>query len=198
MKPDLKKTYTKLMEEIMSQPSIKPEEIPNIDVYMDQLTTFMDEHLRAYTRNPERDKVLTKTMINNYTKNKLLPPPHKKKYSPEHLILLIYIFYLKRNFSIEDIRSFITPLKRLMEEENGNIPLKDVYAESLLWSEEEWESIRSETDRLFEKASDSFPELEEPMRSELRLFSFLQLMVLEIHVRQVLIEKLIDVYREDV
>ena len=59
---------------------IKPKEIPNIDLYMDQVTTFMEEHLNASKRYPE-DKILTKTMINNYAKNRLLPSPEKKKYS---------------------------------------------------------------------------------------------------------------------
>ena len=58
---------------------INPEDIPNIDLYMDQVTTFMDEHLAACKRLDD-DKILTKTMINNYTKNDFLPPPVKKKY----------------------------------------------------------------------------------------------------------------------
>ena len=59
---------------------INPKDIPSIDLYMDQVTTFMDTHLEATKRN-EEDKILTKTMINNYAKNNLLPPPVKKKYS---------------------------------------------------------------------------------------------------------------------
>ena len=50
------------------QTHVQPEEIPNIDLYMDQVTTFMEEHLKN-TRRYEEDKVLTKTMINNYAKN---------------------------------------------------------------------------------------------------------------------------------
>ena len=73
---------------------IKPKEIPNIDLYMDQVTTFMEEHLQASKRYPE-DKILTKTMINNYAKNHLLPANEKKKYSKEHMLLLIYIYYYK-------------------------------------------------------------------------------------------------------
>ena len=69
---------------------VKPERIPNIDLYMDQVTTFMDEHLVKTKRYPD-DKVLTKTMINNYAKNNLLPPPNKKKYSRQHILLLISI-----------------------------------------------------------------------------------------------------------
>ena len=83
---------------------IKPEDIPNIDLYMDQVTTFMNEQLAASRRYPE-DKILTKTMINNYAKNNLLPPPLKKKYSKEHLLVLIFIYYFKNILSITDIQA---------------------------------------------------------------------------------------------
>ena len=73
---------------------IKLEDIPNIELYMDQVTTFMEEQL-ASTKRYEDDKILTKTMINNYAKNKLLPPPEKKRYSREHILMLIFIYYFK-------------------------------------------------------------------------------------------------------
>ena len=87
---------------------IKPRDIPNIDLYMDQVTTFMEEHLKTSKRYPE-DKILTKTMINNYAKNHLLPSPEKKKYSKEHMLLLIYIYYFKGILSIGDIQSLLDP-----------------------------------------------------------------------------------------
>lgn len=71
---------SELLSYLDSLTYIKPEEIPNIPLYMDQVTTFMEEHLKHSKRYPE-DKVLTKTMINNYAKNNLLPAPVKKKYS---------------------------------------------------------------------------------------------------------------------
>lgn len=61
---------------------------------MDQVTTFMDEQLAASKRY-ESDKILTKTMINNYAKNNLLPSPDKKKYSKEHVLTLLYILFQK-------------------------------------------------------------------------------------------------------
>ena len=76
-----------------SQTHVQPEEIPNIDLYMDQVTTFMEEHLKN-TRRYEEDKVLTKTMINNYAKNNLLPPPVKEIFQ-EHMLMLIFIYYFK-------------------------------------------------------------------------------------------------------
>ena len=73
---------------------IKSEEIPGIDLYVDQITTFLTQHLSNTTRSAD-DKIMTKTMINNYTKNHLLPPPVKKKYSKDHILLLIFIYYFK-------------------------------------------------------------------------------------------------------
>ena len=82
---------------------IKAIDVPNIDLYMDQVTTFMDNRLRKTSRYPEQDKVMTKTMINNYAKNDLLPPPKKKKYSKDHILVLIFIYYYKGFLSIGDI-----------------------------------------------------------------------------------------------
>ena len=74
---------------------IRSEDIPNIDLYMDQVTSFLNTRLKSTTRNKGEDKILTKTMINNYTKAKVLPPPVKKKYGRMHIMLLIMIFHLK-------------------------------------------------------------------------------------------------------
>ena len=90
---DINKILENLIENMKL---IAPNDIPNIGLYMDQVTTFMDNHLYSVKRF-EDDKALTKTMINNYAKNNLLPPPVKKKYSKEHVLLLIFIYYFKNN-----------------------------------------------------------------------------------------------------
>ena len=92
----------KIAAQIRSSNIIEIEDIPNIDLYMDQVTTFMDKCLAQYKRYDD-DKVLTKTMINNYTKAKIFPAPVKKKYSRTHLMLLIMIYHLKSVLSIKDI-----------------------------------------------------------------------------------------------
>ena len=78
------------MEKMARLDYIKPDEIPKIDLYMDQVTTFMETQLAGTKRTPE-DKIMTKTMINNYTKNKLLPPPERKKYSKDHMLLRAHV-----------------------------------------------------------------------------------------------------------
>ena len=92
----------KIAAQVRSSNIIEIEDIPNIDLYMDQVTTFMDKCLAQYKRYDE-DKVLTKTMINNYTKAKIFPAPVKNKYSRTLLMLLIMIYHLKSVLSIKDI-----------------------------------------------------------------------------------------------
>ena len=99
-----KEFLTSMITMIKNLDYIKPDAIPNIDLYMDQVTTFMDANLE-HSKRYEEDKILTKTMINNYAKNNLLPPPVKKKYSKEHILLLIFIYYLKSILSISDIQT---------------------------------------------------------------------------------------------
>ncbi len=89
---------------------VRPEDLPEISLYMDQLIRFMNSHL-ANARRHDEDKILTKAMINNYAKNELLPPPEKKRYSTDHLILLVFIYYYKGLLSMDDIQTLLTPLK---------------------------------------------------------------------------------------
>ena len=116
----------KQIRELINQGHIEPENIPTIDLYMEQITTFMDRYLSGYKRN-EDDKTLTKTMINNYTKNDLLPPPNKKKYGMEHIIILIYIYYFKNVISISDIQTILKPLVEDCEEEVRDFDLAEIY-----------------------------------------------------------------------
>jgi len=100
---------------------IEKDQIPDIHLYMDQLTTFMEEKLSGYKRNPS-DKIITKTMINNYTKDKIMPAPIKKKYSPQQLMLLIIIFHLKPVLSINDIGILLNSVQA------EDIDTKDIFA----------------------------------------------------------------------
>jgi len=85
---------------------IPRDKIPEIDLYMDQLTTFMDEKLKECKRT-EDERVLTKTMINNYSKDKMLPASNNKKYSRAHMMLLVLIYHLKATMTIGDIQTLL-------------------------------------------------------------------------------------------
>ena len=91
-----KQEMMKIIEQSQHE-KIQLNEIPEIDLYMDQVIQLFENKLSDSKRN-EEDKVLTKTMINNYAKAKLLMSIKNKKYSKEHLILMSLIYELKGSF----------------------------------------------------------------------------------------------------
>jgi DNA-binding transcriptional MerR regulator len=129
-----------LLEDLKNIDYIKPEDIPNIALYMDQVTTFMDEQLAASKRH-EDDKILTKTMINNYAKNNLLPPPEKKKYSREHVLTLLFIYYFKNILSISDIQSILNPITDRYFGNKDGFNMQDVYNEVFALEKEESQKV---------------------------------------------------------
>ena len=125
-----KESLNKLVEEIIGSKDISIVEIPCVDLYMDQVTTFFNEKLGSLKRN-EEDKILTKTMINNYTKGKVLMPAKNKKYTKEHIILLTLIYNMKQTISISDINTIFDPIIDLKAPKSLKIPLEDLYNDFL-------------------------------------------------------------------
>ena len=83
-------------------------EIPKIDLYSDQLVSLLEQYLSSYIKSSSSDdKIITKTMINNYVKTKVINPPVSKKYNTEHVAYLFVICILKQVFSINDISELI-------------------------------------------------------------------------------------------
>lgn len=189
------KSISRLFRRLASLGYIQPDEIPAIDLYMDQVTTFMDEHLQTSKRF-ESDKILTKTMINNYAKNNLLPPPVKKKYSKDHMILLIFIYYLKNILSISDIQDLLNPISKQYFNGKGEIPLQDIYKEILNYLKNEqnglFQYVKNEfrtSENLF---SDSAYDLPAEQKEELRKFSFICYLAFDVYLKKLMIETLID------
>lgn len=94
------------------------QEIPKISLYMDQVTGFLDEVFYDLKRNDE-EKILTKTMINNYVKAGLLKSPDKKKYSKTQIKALMMIYMLKNTIQIQEIDELLkheTNISSLYEE----------------------------------------------------------------------------------
>ena len=98
-----------LLAYVDSLTRVHPSEIPGIDLYMDQVTTFMDSHLNTSKWLGE-DKILTKTMINNYSKAKVITPVKGKKYTKEQILQMLIIYQLKNNLSIQEIKELLTPI----------------------------------------------------------------------------------------
>ena len=169
---------------------IRPEAIPGIDLYMDQVTTFMDEHLKDTKRYPE-DKVLTKTMINNYAKNNLLPAPNKKKYSKEHILLLIFIYYFKNILSINDIEELFRPITTGHFARKDDLPLEDIYREISSLESKEMEHLREDVKAKYERAGGTFTDdsLAEEDREYLQLFSFICELSFDVYLKKQMVNR---------
>ncbi|WP_195263928.1 MULTISPECIES: DUF1836 domain-containing protein [unclassified Clostridium] len=118
---ELKEKFT----ELNLQNQLTLDEIPEIDLYMDQVTQLFDSKFNETKRN-EDDKALTKTMVNNYAKGKLLMSVKNKKYSKEHLVLMSLIYNLKGALSISDIKSSLNKIVTSLENEE-DYPIRDLY-----------------------------------------------------------------------
>lgn len=175
---------------------IKPEDIPNIDLYMDQVTTFMDKRLRTAARNPGDDKILTKTMINNYAKNELLPPPQKKKYTKEHMLLLIFIYYYKNILSINDIQTLLKPITDKFFQTEEAFSLEDIYNEVFGMEQEQVEILKKDVISKFKRAEGTFLGAPEEEQAFLKKFSFICLLSFDVYIKKMLIEKLVDDLRD--
>lgn len=188
---DTKDILNSILASISRIDYIKPDEIPGIDLYMDQVTTFMENHLSSSKRHPE-DKVLTKTMINNYAKNHLLPPPVKKKYSREHILMLTFIYYFKNIMSINDIQVLLRPIAEEFFPGNGSLKLQEVYQEIMDLELEQIEPLIKDVSRKFNKARSSFSDADEKEQDFLQKFAFICMLSFDVYVKKQVIENLID------
>ncbi len=172
---------------------IDPADIPDISLYMDQVTTYMDEHLKQSRRRDE-DKILTKTMINNYAKNKLLPPPERKKYAKEHIMLLILIYYYKGTLSLQDIQMILQPIgERYFHAKSGR-GIDDLYAEIVRMNRDRQKDFREDVNDMVDTAADYFSDAKDEEREFLRVLAMINMLSYDVFVRRMLIEKLIDRY----
>lgn len=117
-----------IISTLSNEQQIYLKDIPSIDLYMDQVTSFFDTSLQSHKRKQE-EPILTKTMINNYAKAKILTPIKNKKYNKTQIILLVLIYNLKQVLSLDDIKSLLSPFLELLEEdfENYSLLLFEVY-----------------------------------------------------------------------
>ncbi len=145
----------KEFKELNLENQLEIEEIPQIDLYMDQVIQLFDGKFNDSKRN-EEDKALTKTMINNYAKGKLLMSVKNKKYSKEHLILMSLIYNLKGSLSINDIKSSLNKIVKTLDNDE-QYPIRnlyksylDIYKNDYNFVEESLEEKVKEVEGIFE------------------------------------------------
>ena len=194
MNKDNQEFVNSLLQRLAKLNYIKPGDVPNIDLYMDQVTTFMDEHLSDVKRY-EDDKILTKTMINNYTKNDLLPPPVKKKYSKEHIYVLTFIYYLKNILSISDIQKLLNPLTDKFFNKEELPDLEYIYSEIYNMEKAQIASLSIDVVERTQVAKEAVLDVDNEVDKDfLQLFSLVGLLSFDVYMKKNIIESLIDDY----
>lgn len=188
---DSKDLLNSIIESLGRIDYIHADDIPNIDLYMDQVTTFMEEQLKSSKRYPE-DKVMTKTMINNYAKNNLLPPPVKKKYSKEHVFVLIFIYYFKNILSIKDIESLLGPMTEKFFSSKEEIDMEQIYEDICMLEKGRVNELQEEIRRCYEASDKLYQDVPEEDRDYLKIFAFICSLSFDVYVKKLLIEKLVD------
>ena len=192
MKQLSKDSLEELIDNLSLTDQISLSDIPDMALYMDQMLTFLDSKLVSFKR-VEDDKLLTKTMVNNYAKIGLIPKPIKKKYDKYHLILLILIFNLKNVLSISDIQSLFIPiLNNIDTPDDDVIPLEEIYSAFLELKQDEYEEF---TNTFNEKHKTIMEKTKNATDEQLaELFLTVIMLVAQANASKRLAEKIIDSY----
>ena len=163
---------------------------------MDQVTTFMEEQL-AHSKRYQEDKILTKTMINNYAKNNLLPPPVKKRYSKNHLLMLILIYYFKNVISFRDIEQLFSPISEHHFSHGSSPELEELYNEIFSLEKGQRKRLQEDVMAKFDAASQTFKDYDCEDREYLQLFAFISELAFDVYLKKQMIEILAEQLRQE-
>lgn len=191
MQSDMRAALNLILKEFTELDYVHPEDIPNIDLYVDQVTTFIESQLSSMKRN-EDEKILTKTMINNYTKNHVLPSPDKKKYSKDHVLMLILIYYLKSFLSIKDIQTLLEPVTEKYFGTESDLSFYELYEELVALGNGQAKALISDVVSKYNATQKSFMDAPEEDQEFLRNFGFICMLGFDVYIKKMMIESLID------
>ena len=138
---------------------IKPDEIPNIALYMDQVTTFMEE---------------------------------KKRYSREHLLMLIFIYYFKNILSISDIQTLLGPITEKYFKSVTEKDMTYIYQEVFSMEQSQIRYLEKDLMRRFKSAGEIFEDADPEDKEFLHQFSFICLLSFDVYMKKMIIENMID------
>ena len=196
MHSDVRTSLNHILKEFSELDYVHPEDIPNIDLYVGQVTTFIESQLESVKRNDD-EKILTKTMINNYTKSHVLPSPEKKKYSKDHVLTLILIYYLKSFLSIKDIQTLLQPVTDKYFGTESTLSFYDLYEELVALGTGQAKALIKDVVSKYNAVLNSFDDAPEEDRAFLQNFAFICMLSFDVYIKKMMIESLIDLNTED-
>ena len=190
MQSEMRKSLNLILKQFSELDYVHPEDIPNIDLYVDQVTTFIESQLSSLKRD-EDEKILTKTMINNYT-NHVLPSPDKKKYSKDHVLTLILIYYLKSFLSIKDIQTLLEPITDKYFGTESELSFYELYEELVAQGNGQSKALIKDVIAKYNAMQNAFSDAPEEDQEFLRNFGFICMLSFDVYIKKMMIETLID------
>ena len=187
----MRKSLNLILKQFSELDYVHPEDIPTIDLYVDQVTTFIESQLSSLKRD-EDEKILTKTMINNYTKNHVLPSPDKKKYSKDHVLTLILIYYLKSFLSIKDIQTLLEPITDKYFGTESELSFYELYEELVAQGNGQSKALIKDVIAKYNAMQNAFSDAPEEDQEFLRNFGFICMLSFDVYIKKMMIETLID------
>jgi hypothetical protein len=185
----LMENMNKVIKKLGLEASLTLEEIPQIDLYMDQIIQLFENKFNETKRN-EDDKVLTKTMINNYAKGKLIFPIQNKKYSKEHIILMSLIYQLKGALSINDIRVTLAGINQKIIK--GEMGLDSFYTSYLNLTRQNVEDFKGDIEERVKDVKEEITEDEKENSPYLEQLLMISSLVHMSNLYRKVAEKLVD------
>lgn len=194
MNLDTRQLVDNILKDIHDFDYLQPENIPDLDLYVDQVTTLINSHFPT-AKHLGNDKPLTKTMVNNYAKNHLLPPPNKKKYTKDHIILLVFINYFKNIISFNDIQKVLEPVTQRFFGSREELPLEtlcqaifDLRPAMLKTLTENMKQKLEQAENVTETLCQKFPK----EKDLLEIFTLICSLTIDVYIKKIIIEQLIQ------
>lgn len=96
-----------IARDAVNDAELRSDDIPPIDLYVDQILNLVSDRLNQGSER-YHDKQLTKTMINNYSKDGLITPVKGKKYNKEQILQMLMVYTLKGTLTIGEIKRLLS------------------------------------------------------------------------------------------
>ena len=110
--------------------------------------------------------------------------------------MLIFIYYCKGMLSINDIQTLLNPLAERYFQKTSEPNLSSIYEEVFGMEEEQIAGLKKDIIEKFAMSKKTFTDVPEEDQEILQLFSFIFTLGYDVYVKKLLLEKLVDNFRE--